>query len=212
MIKFIIFNNDNKYKIKFDSDSTISEAKKVIFEKLNLSNINDYNLFLEKYGFIDINPSLLNSKISSIKSNLTNSLPPYYLFCFNKCTLENNFHNYCSRKLILSNNDSEKNNLSQVGIKVKEKNDILVCLSCAKYCHNIPIDCLYTDDFITDKNFICQCENDKNKKICKFIGFNLDKIIPENEKKEFNSKVFALVNKKKEEYENFRKSKINRNL
>jgi hypothetical protein len=159
MTEFIIFNNDNKYQIKFDLNTTISEAKKIISEKLELSNINEYNFFLEKYGFIDINPSLLNSKLSSLRPDLTNSLPPYYIFSFNKNNLENSIHNYCSQKLILSNDNSEQNSISQVGIKIKEKNDILVCLSCAKYCHNIQIDCLGADDIITDKNFICQCQN-----------------------------------------------------
>ena len=207
MTEFIIFNNDNKYKIKLDLNTTISEAKKIISEKLKLSNINEYNFFLEKYGFIDTNPSLLNSKLSSLKPDLTNSPPPYYIFSFNKNNLENSIHNYCSQKLILSNDNSEQNSISQVGIKIKEKNDILVCLSCAKYCHNIQIDCLGADDIITDKNFICQCQNEKYKTICKYIGFNLDKIISENEKKEFNAKVISLMNKKKEEYENIKKKK-----
>ena len=67
MAEFIIFNDNDKFKMKFDLNTTISELKQVISQKLNLSN--NYNCFLEKYGFIDINPSLLNSKLIIIFNN-----------------------------------------------------------------------------------------------------------------------------------------------
>ena len=208
MTEFIIFNGGDKFKMKFDLDITISEVKKLIFQKMNLSEMDKYNLFLEKYGFIDINPSILNTPLSSLNSSLSNSIPPYYIFCFNKSCLEKNLENdnYCSQKLTLSKNDSEHNNLSQIGIKIKEKDDILVCVSCAKYCHNMPIDYLQPDDLIIDKSFICQCDNDKNKKLCKFSNFNLNNIITDsNDKKDFISKSLSFLNKKKEELESTKK-------
>ena len=62
MVEFIIFNENDKFKMKFELKTTISELKQVISQKWNLSD--KFNIFLEKYGFIDINPTLLNSQLS----------------------------------------------------------------------------------------------------------------------------------------------------
>ena len=218
MIEFNIFNGNDKFKMGFNNDETIIELKKLIAQKLNISDVNQFNIFLEKTGFIDINPSLLNSKISSLKQGLSESNPPYSIFCFDKLHPENNIesNNFCFNKFI------PNNNLSQVGVKIKEKDNIIVCLSCAKHCNNIPIDYLAPDDLITDKNFICECDSNKNKKstsfsvcecdsnknikICKFSNFNLNNIIIEqNEKNEFTNKCTSLLNKKKDEIEQFKK-------
>ena len=206
MVEFIIFNEKDKFKMKFELKTTISELKQVISQKWNLSDT--FNIFLEKYGFIDINPTLLNSQLSFFNSSFSNSSPPYNIFCFNISKYENYIqnNNYCTRKLIFTSNESEQNNLSQIGITIKEKNNMIVCLSCAKHCHNLPIDYLQPDQLITDKSFICQCDNDNNKKLCKFSGFNLDNIITEqNEKKEFITKCISLINKKKDDLESFKK-------
>ena len=202
MAEFIIFNDNDKFKMKFDLNTTISELKQVISQKLNLSN--NYNCFLEKYGFIDINPSLLNSKLSSL--NLSSSTPPYNIFCFTKSNPQNQIQNFCTDKLTFINGDSVQKSLSQIGIKIKGTDNMMVCLPCAKHCHNIPVDYLQPDELITDKSFICQCDKDKDKKLCKFSGFTLDNIISDQkEKNELISKYIPLINQKKEELESFKK-------
>ena len=197
MTEFIILNDDCQFRMKFSFDIKISELKQVISQRLNLNNITEFNMFLEKSGFIDINPTLFNSPLSSFKGNLSNSKPPYYIICFNKTKYENIIQNniICSNKLI-------ETDISQVGIQIKNNNNILVCLSCAKFCHNIPIDYLQLDDYITDKKFICQCD----KGICKYSNFNLNNIITNpNEKNELVTKCISLINKKKDELDSVKK-------
>ena len=197
MSEFIIFNENEKFKMKFSLETTILELKQVILQRLNLSDISEFNVFLEKSGFIDITSESLNSPLSSLKSNLSNLNQPYNIFCFDKSKIENIIQNnlFCSQQLMTNN----KQEISQIGIKIKEK-EKLVCLSCAKFCHNIPIDYLKLDDYITDKKFICHCD------ICKFTNLNIDKIISvQNEKNDFITKCISLINNKKEELEAFKK-------
>ena len=208
MSEFLIFNDNDRFKMKFSLNTSIGELKKIISQKLKLIDITKFNIFLEKSGFIDINPAFLNSPISSLQSCLSNLISPYYIFCFNKLNPENIFqnNNCCSAKLIANNINSDSNNLSQIGIKLKERNNILVCLSCAKHCNNIPVDFLQPEDFITDKNFICKCDNQQNHTICKFFNFNIDNIISEqNQKKLFIEKSISLIRKKKEDLDDFKK-------
>ena len=203
MAEFIIFNENEKFKMKFSLDSTISELKKVISQRLNLADLTKFNLFLEKTGFLDITPESLNSSLSSFKSSLLNSNPPYNIFCFSVSKIENIIQNnlFCPNHLIPDNNKE----ISQIGIKIKEKKNKLVCISCAKNCHNIPIDYLQIDDYITDKNFICQCDED-DKHFCKFINLDINKLEwVQNEKNDFITKCISLLNKKKEELEAFKK-------
>ena len=217
MNEFLIFNGNDKFKINFSLDSTVEEFKKVIAERTNLSDINKFNIFLEKTGFIDNNSSSLKSQLSSFKNNLSNLNQPYSVFCFNKSNPENDVqkNNLCSAKII-------SNDISQTGVKLKDKDNIIVCLPCAKNCNNIKIDFLSPDDLITDANFTCQCnsdknnktnsspcgcDNDKNTKICKFSSFNLDNVfLEQNEKKEFLTKYTSLLNKQKEEIDQFKKN------
>ena len=216
MNEFAIFNGNDKFKMNFSLDTTVEDFKKAIAEKTNLSDVNKFNIFLEKTGFIDNNSSSLKLQLSSFKNNLSNLNQPYSVFCFNKSNPESNVQNshLCSGKII-------SNNISQTGVKLKDKDNIIVCLSCAKNCNNIKIDFLSPDDLITDANFICQCDsdknnktnsslcgcnNDKNTKICKFSNFNIDNVILEqNEKKEFTEKYISLLNKQKEEIDQFKK-------
>ena len=203
MAEFNILNDKNHFKLTFSLDTTIAQLKQLISQRLNY---NDFNMFLEKTGFIDINPTLLNSPLSSLKDNLSNITPPYYIVCFNKSNLENIIQNNicCSNKLII--NDNSEENLSQIGIQLKDQNNLLICLSCAKYCHNIPVDYLQLEDYITDKKFICQCDKDTNIKLCKYSNFNLNNIIKEpNDKNEFITKCISLINKKREELEKMKK-------
>ena len=176
MTEFLILYDNNQFKMKFSLDTTILELKTVILQRFNLVDLSKFNIFLEKAGFIDINPTLLNSPLSSLKTYFSYSNPPYYIFCFDKSKPENIIqnNNICSCKLIPNSNNSQPNDLPQIGIKLKQKSNILVCLSCAKNCFSIPVDYLQPDDYITDKSFTCQCQSDKN--ICKFTNFNLDHI------------------------------------
>ena len=191
MSEFKIYSGDNSFRMKFALDSTISELKQIISQKFNLTNSNNFFIFLEKSGFIDINPLSLNSPLSSLNSFLSKLTQPYNLFCFDKTNPES-CKNICTLKL------TELSELSQTGIKIK--GDLIVCLPCAKFCHNISVDYIPYEEYITDKTFKCQCNN------CKSEGFNINNInFDSNLKDEFIKKIISLITKQKEDLENFKK-------
>ena len=162
MSEFLIHTENNNFKMKFALDTKISELKQVVSQKFNFTNQTNFYLFLEKSGFIDINSSSLDSPLSSFNSFLSKLSQPYNLFCFDITKPENN-KIFCTQKI------TESNELSQTGIKLKDK-DLIVCLSCSKFCHNILTDFIPYEELITDKSFKCQCNN------CKFESFNLKNI------------------------------------
>ena len=192
MSEFKIFNEDNSFKMKFALDSTISELKQVISEKFRINNINNFFVFLEKSGFIDIIPSSLNSPLSSLNSSLSKLTQPYNLFCLD-ITNPQSYKTFCTNKLL------DENELDQTGIKIKE-NDLILCLPCSKYCHNIYIDKLPYQELITDKKFKCQCNQ------CKFDLLNLNDVnFGSNSKDDYIKKIVTLINSQKEEINKFKK-------
>ena len=192
MSEFKIFNEDNSFKMKFALDSTISELKQVISEKFRINNINNFFVFLEKSGFIDINPSSLNSPLSSLNSSLSKLTQPNNLFCLD-ITNPQSYKTFCTNKLL------DENELDQTGIKIKE-NDLILCLPCSKYCHNIYIDKLPYQELITDKKFKCQCNQ------CKFDLLNLNDVnFGSNSKDDYIKKIITLINSQKEEINKFKK-------
>ena len=192
MSEFKIFNEDNSFKMKFALDSTISELKQVISEKFRINNLNNFFVFLEKSGFIDINPSSLNSPLSSLNSSLSKLTQPYNLFCLD-ITNPQSYKTFCTNKLL------DENELDQTGIKIKE-NDLILCLPCSKYCHNIYIDKLPYQELITDKKFKCQCNQ------CKFDLLNLNDVnFGSNSKDDYIKKIVTLINSQKEEINKFKK-------
>ena len=193
MCEFSIFDGSTSFKMKFALDTTISELKQVISQRFNITNPNNFFVFLEKSCFIDINPSSLNSPLSSLNSFLSKLTPPYNLYCFDIINLEKTVRNFCSSKLV------ESSEVTQAGIKTKE-NDLFICLVCAKYCHNINVDYIPHEELITDKTFNCQCNN------CKFDLLNMNNLNFGNEsKEEFNKKIMELINKLKDVIDAFKK-------
>ena len=192
MNDFSIFDGSTNFKMKFALDTTISELKQVISQRFNISNPNHFYVFLEKSCFIDINPSSLNSPLSSLNSHLSKLTPPYNLFCFDMINLEKTVRNFCTNKLI------ESSEIAQAGIKTKE-NDLFICLACAKYCHNINVDYIPHEELITDKTFKCQCNN------CKFDLFNINNINFGCAKEDFNKKIIELISKLKDVIDAFKK-------
>ena len=189
---FIFYYEHNTFRMKFALDSTILELKQVISERFNLQNINNFYIFLEKSGFIDINPSSLNSSLSSLNSFLSKLTKPYNIFCFDKINPEKNL-NFCTQKI--SENMSD---ISQIGINLKQ-NNLMICLSCAKFCHNMNVDFLPFKELITDKKFKCQCND------CKFSNFSLNGInFEKSTKEEFIKKIIDDINKKRDELDNFK--------
>ena len=191
MSEFTIFNEDRKFTMKFALDTKISELKQIISEKFNFQK-NNFFIFLEKSGFIDINPSSMNSPLSSLDSFLSKLTQPYNLFCLD-ITNPESYKNFCVNKLL------ENNELEQTGIKIKEK-DLMICLPCSKYCHNISVDKLPFEELITDKKFKCQC----NK--CKFDLVNLKDIdFGSNSKDDYINKIISLIKNQKDDIDNFKK-------
>ena len=192
MSEFTIFYEDRKFTMKFALDTKLSELKQIISEKFNFQNINNFFIFLEKSCFIDINPKLLNSQLSSLDSFLSKLNQPYNLFCLN-ITNPESYQTFCTNKLL------ENNELEQTGLKIKE-NDLMICVPCSKYCHNICIDKLPYEELITDKKFKCQC----NK--CKFDLVNLKDInFGSNSKTDYINKIISLIKKQKDDIDNFKK-------
>ena len=196
MSEFIIFYKNNNFKIKFSLDTKISELKKIISEKFNLQSQDNFYIFLEKSGFIDINNSNLNSPLSSLDSLLSKLTQPYNLFCLDLTNPENN-DIFCTKKI------TELNELSQTGINLKDKNENkIICLSCSKYCYNISLDNIPLEEIITDKEFKCQCDK------CKFKSFNLKDInFGKKSKDEFVNKIISLIKEKKNEIEDYKKKR-----
>ena len=192
MSEFTIFYEDRKFTMKFALDTKLSELKQIISEKFNFQNINNFFIFLEKSCFIDINPTLLNSQLSSLDSFLSKLNQPYNLFCLN-ITNPESYQTFCTNKLL------ENNELEQTGLKIKE-NDLMICVPCSKHCHNICIDKLPYEELITDKKFKCQC----NK--CKFDLVNLKNInFGSNSKNDYINKIISLIKKQKDDIDNFKK-------
>ena len=192
MSEFLICTENNSFRMEFGLDRKISELKQVISQKFNFLNQSNFYIFLEKSGFIDINLLSIDSPLSSLNSLLSKLSQPYNLFCFDITNSEND-KIFCTQKII------ESNEISQTGIKLKDK-DLIVCLSCAKFCHNISVDYLPYEELITDKLFKCQCNN------CKFEFFNLGDINSDsNLKEELINKFTSLIKKQKDEIEELKK-------
>ena len=92
----------------------------------NISNLDNFHIYLEKIGFLDTNSSSLNSPLSSLNSFLSQLTPPYHIFCFDIISPEKNL-NFCTQKLTQVADD-----ISQIGINLKSDN-LMTCLSCAKF-------------------------------------------------------------------------------
>ena len=192
MSEFRIFYEDNSFKMKFALDTTIIELKQVISQRFNLTSLNNIFIYLEKSCFIDINSESLNSPLSSLNQFLSKLSQPYNLFCLDTTKPETGKY-FCTQKI------TESNELAQVGIKLKD-NDLMICLPCSKYCHNILVDYISNDELITDKTFKCQC----NK--CKFENLNIANInLGINNKEDFIKQIINLINKQKDEIDNFKK-------
>ena len=148
MSEFRIFYEDNSFKMKFALDTTIIELRQVISQRFNLTSLNNIFIYLEKSCFIDINSESLNSPLSSLNQFLSKLSQPYNLFCLDTTKPETGKY-FCTQKI------TESNELAQVGIKLKD-NDLMICLPCSKYCHNILVDYISNDELINDETFKCQ--------------------------------------------------------
>ena len=175
----IYINNNQPIPFSIEEKSTIKELKKLIFEKLK-SEIDSFHICLENFGILD-NEDLINTTLSKYKSKTK-----YH--CYSIIIIQTNNikdiilnDNFCSQNLI----SSFKGNiipLSQTGIHIKNKNNMLVCLSCAKHCYNINLED-EKEKFINDKSFICQCYKDN----CKFNNCNISILFNKKTAKEKNN-------------------------
>ena len=192
MSQFLVFTENNSFRMKFALDSKISELKQIIAQKFNFKDENNFCIFLEKSGFIDVNTSSLDSPLSSLNPFLSKLSQPYNLFCLDLINLEND-KIFCTQKI------TESNELPQIGIKLKDK-DLIVCLACAKFCHNIPVDYIPYEELIVHKTSKCQCDN------CKYECFSLTNINFHTSSKEiFVKNMISLISKQKDEIEELKK-------
>ena len=180
-ISFQIYYEDTVTPINFESEKTITEFKE--FACLCLEcNPSDIALFLESYGQLDVE-DLLEFPLSLIELKPKNEYV-YKLFCINKSKIEQLIPNnsFCTQKIFEIKKNSGNEKLTQFGLKLKNKENKIVCLACAKLCHTENFNLSQPEDF-KEENFICECNKIKGHK-CFFDSCELTYIFNPEEKDE----------------------------
>ena len=183
-ISFQIYYEDTVTPINFESEKTITEFKE--FACLCLEcNPSESALYLESYGRLDVE-DLLEFPLSLIELKPKNEYS-YKLFCVNKTKLEQLIkHNaFCTQKIFSLDKNLTKTPMSQYGLRIKNKENKLVCLACARLCHPNDFNLSQPEDY-KEENFVCECSQIKGNK-CMFDSCELTYIFGEGEKDD-NSK------------------------
>ena len=183
-ISFQIYYEDTLTPINFESEKTITEFKEFICLCLEC-NSSDIALFLESYGQLDVE-DLLEFPLSLIELKPKNEYS-YKLFCINKTKIEQliKHKSFCTQKIFSLDKNLSNSSISQFGLRIKNKENKIVCLACAKLCHTENFNLSKPEDF-KEENFICECSQIKGKK-CVFDSCELTYILG-NEEKDANTK------------------------
>ena len=171
-IAFEIYYEDTITPLNFDCEKTINELKEFICLCLECQNPENLSLFLENYGQLD-NEELLEFPLSLIELK-SKKEHTYKLFCINKTQLEQNikYNTFCTQKLFTINTNYNILPLRQIGLKINKS--YMVCLACARNCHQNIFNSCGPEDLIFS-NFVCQCSQIKNNNnsICKYNSCEL---------------------------------------
>ena len=183
-ISFQIYYEDTVTPINFESEKTINEFKE--FACLCLEcNPSEIILFLEKYGQLDVQ-DLLEFPLSLIELRPKTECS-YKLFCINKTKIEQliKHNSFCTQKVFSLDNNLINSPMSQFGLRIKNKENKIVCLACAKLCNQESFNLSKPEDF-KEENFVCECSKINGKK-CVFDSCEITYIFG-NEEKDNNIK------------------------
>ena len=183
-ISFQIYYEDTITPINFESEKTINEFKEFICLCLEC-NPSDIVLFLEKYGQLDVE-DLLEFPLSLIELKSKNECT-YKLFCVNKTKVEQliKHNSFCTQKLFSLDKNLIYSPMSQIGLRIKNKDNKIVCLACAKLCNQENFILTKPED-LKEENFVCECSKIIGKK-CVFDSCEITYIFG-NEEKDNNIK------------------------
>ena len=180
-IAFQIYYEDTVTPINFDSEKTITEFKE--FACLCLEcNPADNILFLESYGRLDVE-DVLEFPLSLIELRPKTEYT-YKLFCINKNKIDQliKYNSFCTQKIFCLDKNLECTPFSQFGLRLGKKDNKIVCLACAKYCHENNFNLSQPEDF-KEENFVCECSKIKGNK-CKFDSCEMTYLFGNDEKDE----------------------------
>ena len=205
-IAFQIYFEDTVTPIIFESSKTITEFKEFLGICLGFEP-KEYALYLEQYGKLDVE-DVLEFPLSLIELKPKNEYV-YKLFCINKSKIEQLIVNnsFCTQKIFEVKKNSGNESLSQYGLKLKNKENKIVCLACAQICHQEIFNASQPEDFKEEK-FICECSKIKGHK-CFFDSCELTYIFNPEEKKDENF-FNDLINKLKESLNDYNINRKNR--
>ena len=178
-ISFQIYYEDTITPINFESEKTINEFKEFICLCLEC-NPSDIVLFLEEYGQLDVE-DLLEFPLSLIELKPKNDCS-YKLFCINKTKIEQliKHNSFCTQKLFSLDKNLIYSPMSQIGLRIKNKDNKIVCLACAKLCNQENFILTKPED-LKEENFVCECSKIIGKK-CVFDSCEITYIFGNEEK------------------------------
>ena len=205
-ISFQIYYEDTLTPIDFESEKTITEFKEFVCLCLECTP-SETALYLESYGQLDVE-DLLEFPLSLIELKPKNEYS-YKLFCVNKTKIEQlfKFNSFCSQKIFSLDKNLEKTPMSQYGLRIKNKENKIVCLACAQQCHPNEFNLSQPEDF-KEENFVCECCQIKGNK-CKFDSCELTYIFGSEDKDEnAKNEIIAKCKNILSEYNSNRKKSI----
>ena len=203
-LSFRIYYEDTETPIVFDSEGTIKDFKEFTCLCLNC-NSSDIIIFLESFGQIDIEELLeLPLSILELKSKNDHT---YKLFYLNKTRIEQliKYNSFCTQKIFSLDECLSNTSMSQYGLRLKNKENKIVCLACAKFCHQ---DVLSLLENFTEENFVCECSKISGNE-CTFDTCELTYIFGnEEENKSLKNEIIQKCKKALEECTSEFKGKI----
>ena len=183
-IAFQIYYEDTVTPINFESEKTITEFKDFVCLCLEC-NSSEVVLFLESYGQLDVE-DLLEFPLSLIELKSKKEYS-YKLFCINKTKIDQliKHKSFCTQKVFSIDKNLSNSPLSQYGLRIKNKENKIVCYACAKFCHTDNLNLSKPEDF-KEENFVCECTKIKGKK-CIFDSCELTYIFGNGDEEKDNN-------------------------
>jgi len=203
-LSFHIYYEDTETPIIFESEKSIREFKDFTCLCLDC-NPSDIILFLESFGQIDIE-ELLDLPLSILELRSKNE-HTYKLFYLNKTKIEQliKHNSFCTQKIFSLDEELSSSPLTQFGLRLKNKENKLVCLACAKFCHQ---EVLTLPEDFEEQNFVCECSKISGHE-CKFDSCEITYIFgSEDENKDLKNEIITKCKNVLSEITSERKKKV----